>query len=78
MIARKSKNNSVSKAVPCQVARLHVHRQAEEYALSSERRPVCPSKYLTHPMEVDETLNELGWKDFYVSLSEGFLPHDDE
>ena len=29
-------------------------------------------------MEVEGTLNELEWKDFYESLSEGFLPHDGE
>ena len=45
-VCKKGKNESVSKAVPCQIAGLHVNQQAGEYTLSSEGRPACPGKYL--------------------------------
>ena len=45
---------------------------------TSDTSPTSEHHQPPHPMEVEGTLNELEWKDFYESLSEGFLPHDGE
>ena len=44
---------------------------------TSEMSPSSEPPKPTHPMEVDGTLQELGWQDFPTTLGEGFLPHDD-
>ena len=44
---------------------------------TSDMSPTSEQEKTTHPMQVDETLHEVEWQDFFTALSEGFLPHDD-
>ena len=45
---------------------------------TSDTSPTSVHQRSPQPMEVERALNELGWKDFVESLSDGFLPHDGE
>ena len=44
---------------------------------TSDMSPSSEHPKTSHPMEVDGSLQELGWQDFSTTLGEGFLPHDD-
>ena len=45
---------------------------------TSDTSPTSDHHQPPRPMEVEGTLHELEWHDFYGYLSEGFLPHDNE
>ena len=45
---------------------------------TSDTSPTSEHYQPPRPMEVGRSLNELEWKDFSESLTEGFLPHDAE
>ena len=44
---------------------------------TSDMSPSSEHPKTTHPMQVDETLQEIEWQEFFTALSEGFLPQDD-
>ena len=44
---------------------------------SSDMSPSSEHPIPTYPMQVDETLQEIEWQEFFTALSEGFLSQDD-